>query len=181
MFYCSLFTGSVPPLAPPPHALLCPPPFPWKIFAHWFQFGINTWEAWESEPRKYLCSSVGKESACNAGDLGSIPGSGRYPRVENGNPPQHSCLGNLVAWWATVHGVIGVSHDLATKSWEAQREDRAGGEFGAFIPFDPTLDAFVKKDALLDSYSSCQVASLLRLQFSARFHVGHFHFFPLQA
>ena len=47
-------------------------------------------------------------SACNAGDPGSIPGSGRSPGDGNGNPLQYSCLENPVdegAWWATVHGV----------------------------------------------------------------------------
>ena len=46
-------------------------------------------------------------SACNAGDPGSIPGSGRSPEG-NGNPLQYSCLENPMdrgAWWATVHGV----------------------------------------------------------------------------
>ena len=38
--------------------------------------------------------SNGKASACNAGDLGSIPGSGRSPEEGNGNPLQHSCLEN---------------------------------------------------------------------------------------
>ena len=50
----------------------------------------------------------GKESACNAGDTGSIPGSGRSPGEENGNKRQHSCLGKSMdrgAWGATVHGV----------------------------------------------------------------------------
>ena len=53
-------------------------------------------------------SSVGKESVCNAGDLGSIPVLGRSPGEENGNPFQYSCLGNHMdreAWRATVHGV----------------------------------------------------------------------------
>ena len=48
------------------------------------------------------------ESACNAGDLGLIPGSGRCPGGGNGNPLQYSCLGNLMdrgTWWAAVHGV----------------------------------------------------------------------------
>ena len=52
--------------------------------------------------------SDGKESACNVGDLGSIPGLGRSPGERNGNPLQHSFLGNPVdrgAWRATVHGV----------------------------------------------------------------------------
>ena len=52
--------------------------------------------------------SDSKESACNAGDPGSIPGLGRSPGEENGHPLQYSCLENLMdrgAWWATVHGV----------------------------------------------------------------------------
>ena len=63
-------------------------------------------------------SSVSKESACSAGDLGSIPGSGRSPGEENGNPLQYSCLGHPMdrgAWQATVHGVTRVRHDLVTK------------------------------------------------------------------
>ena len=49
-----------------------------------------------------------KASACNAGDLGSIPGSGRSPGEGNGNPLQYSCLENPMdrgAWQAIVHGV----------------------------------------------------------------------------
>ena len=64
------------------------------------------------------CSSDSKESACNAGDLGSIPGSGRSFREENSNPLQDSCLKNPVdrgAWWATVRGVARVRHNLTTK------------------------------------------------------------------
>ena len=52
--------------------------------------------------------SVVKNPPANAGDAGSIPGPGRYPAEENGNPLQYSCLGNLTergAWWATAHGV----------------------------------------------------------------------------
>ena len=40
--------------------------------------------------------SVGKASVYNAGDLGSIPGSGRFPGEGNGNPLQYSCLENLM-------------------------------------------------------------------------------------
>ena len=63
-------------------------------------------------------SSVGKESTCNAGDPGSIPGSGRPPGEGNGNPLEYSCLENPMdrgAWWATVHGVARVGYDLGTK------------------------------------------------------------------
>ena len=51
-------------------------------------------------------------SACNAGDLGLIPGSGRSPGEGNGNPLQNFCLENSMdggAWWAIVQGVA--------KSW----------------------------------------------------------------
>ena len=49
-----------------------------------------------------------KESACNAGAMDSIPGSGRSPGEDNGNPLQYSCLENPLnrgAWWTTVHGI----------------------------------------------------------------------------
>ena len=52
--------------------------------------------------------SNGKESACNAGDLGLIPGLGRSPGERHGNPLQYSCRENSMdrgARWATVHGV----------------------------------------------------------------------------
>ena len=52
--------------------------------------------------------SEAKNSPVNAGDMGSIPGSGGSPEEENGNPLQYSCLGYPLdrgAWWATVHGV----------------------------------------------------------------------------
>ena len=62
----------------------------------------------------YLCiydfpgGSDTKESACNAGDLGLTPGSGRFPGEGNGNSSQQSWLENSMdrgAWRATVHGV----------------------------------------------------------------------------
>ena len=60
--------------------------------------------------------SVGKVSACNAGDPDSIPGSGRFPGKGNDYPLQYSCLENSMdrgAWWATVHGVsIELAHTI---------------------------------------------------------------------
>ena len=56
--------------------------------------------------------SDGKESSCNAGDLGLIPLLGRSPGGGHSNPLWYSCLENPMyrgAWWATVHEV--------TKSW----------------------------------------------------------------
>ena len=55
-----------------------------------------------------ICSSDGKESTCNVGDQGSIPGSGRFPGEGKGHPLQYSCLENSMdtgAWRATVHRV----------------------------------------------------------------------------
>ena len=63
-----------------------------KMRAHWGFFG----------------GSDSKESACNSGDLGSIPELGRSPEKGNGYPLQYSCLENPIgrgAWRVTVHGV----------------------------------------------------------------------------
>ena len=63
-------------------------------------------------------SSDGKVSACNAGDLGSIPGLGRSPGEGHGNPLQYSCLENPMdrgAWWATVHRVAKSQTRLSTE------------------------------------------------------------------
>ena len=56
----------------------------------------------------------------NAGDtrdVGSIPGSGQFTGVGDGNPLQYSCLENSmdrVAWWTTVHGVANSQTQLST-------------------------------------------------------------------
>ena len=59
--------------------------------------------------------SDGEESTCNAGNLGSISGSGRTPGGGHGNPRQYSCLENPKdrgAWWATQSiGLQRVGHD----------------------------------------------------------------------
>jgi len=79
--------------------------------------GIQLKSSWPTETmRKYVFSfildfpgrSAGKESACNAGDLSSIPGSGKTPGEGKGYPLQYSCLENFMdrgLWQATVHGV----------------------------------------------------------------------------
>ena len=49
-----------------------------------------------------------QETTCSAGDLGLIPGPGRFPAEGNGNPLQYSCLEKSMdrgAWWAIVHGI----------------------------------------------------------------------------
>ena len=81
----------------------------WTQPSDWTE--LNWTEGWKTG---FPHSSVGKESACNAGDLGLILQLGRSPGAENGNPLQYSCLENLMdrgAW----HGVARVEHDLATK------------------------------------------------------------------
>ena len=62
--------------------------------------------------------SDSKESACNAGDLGLIPGWGRSPGDGNGYPLQYACWENFMdrgAWQATVHGVT------KNQTWQSQR------------------------------------------------------------
>ena len=80
---------------------------------HSYRQNLKRWR-WSLVNKWYILyagfpdGSDGKASACNAGDQGSIPESGRSPGEGNGNPLQHSCLENLMdggAWQATVHGV----------------------------------------------------------------------------
>ena len=64
--------------------------------------------SWHIQVEAEIGGSDNKESACNAGDPGSVPGLGRSPGEGNGNPLQYSCLENSMnreAWQATVHGV----------------------------------------------------------------------------
>ena len=91
----------------------------------------------------FLCfpgDSDGKETACNAGDLRSIPGSGRFPAGGNGNPLQCSCLENSMdrgAWQATVHRV--------TKSWIRLRTN-------SFLPFCLPLPTFSSPKTMQPSF-----------------------------
>ena len=67
-----------------------------------------------SPPWEFPGISVGKESACSAGDPSLIPGLGRSLEEGNGNPLQHSCLENPMdrgAWWAIIRQVARVGHD----------------------------------------------------------------------
>ena len=81
---------------------------------HELQSKVPTTADQKVEPRReltftgFLGSSDSKESACNAADLGSIPGLGRSPGGGHGRSLQCSCLENPMdrgAWRATVHGV----------------------------------------------------------------------------
>ena len=93
-----------------------------------------------------LCGSTGKESACNAGDLGSIPRLGRSPGEGNGNPFQYSCLENSMdrgVWWARVHGSQRDGHDwvtntctqLATQTITQKHKHSAYYRFSTKFPF----------------------------------------------
>ena len=66
-----------------------------------------------------------KNLPANAGDVGSVPGSGRSPGGGNGNPVGYSCLENPMdrgAWLATVHGVAKSQTQLS--GWAQQQHDR---------------------------------------------------------
>ena len=70
-----------------------------------------------SEKISFPGGSDGKESACNAGDWGLIPGSGRSPGGGNGNPLQYSCLENSMdrgVWWLQSMGSHRVGHNQET-------------------------------------------------------------------
>ena len=77
----------------------------------WWAVGLVVAESWTRLSASSLVAQT-VESACNEGDLESIPGLGRSPGEGNGKSLQYSCLENSMdggAWWATVHGL--------TKSW----------------------------------------------------------------
>ena len=66
--------------------------------------------------------SVVKNPSASAGDSGSSSGMGRSPEEGNGHPFQYSCLENFLdrrTWRATVRGIAGVRHDLATKKQQS--------------------------------------------------------------
>ena len=68
---------------------------------------VSDFSAELTSPKASFGSSDGNENACNAGDLSSIPGSGRSPGEGQGNPVQYSCLENSMdrgAWWASPWG-----------------------------------------------------------------------------
>ena len=74
----------------------------------WMVKGYKTDWGKEKILRSFPGCSAGKESACNSGDPGLVPGLGRSPGKENNNPLQYSCLENPVdrgVWQATAHGV----------------------------------------------------------------------------
>ena len=82
----------------------------------------------------------GKESNCNVGNTGPIPGLGRSSGIGNGNPLQYSCLENPMdrgAWWATVHGL--------QKSW-----------------------TWLTVTTIMEEISDCQPISILPLFFNNR-------------
>ena len=77
-----------------------------------------------------------KASSCNAGDLCSIPGSGRSPGEGNGNPLQFSCLENPMdggVWWATVHGVTKSQTQLSDFTFTFRNPDLRFEELGTLF------------------------------------------------
>ena len=91
-----------------PHFFLCPPIFERHLNYLGFSSIIFQLQMYGSNLRilwvllGFLGGSDGKDFVCNAGDLGSIPGSRKSPREGNGNLLQNSCLENSDrgAWWA---------------------------------------------------------------------------------
>ena len=88
----------------------------------WASFWCSNWHGTYLVPlshrRGFPGGSDSKESACNAADPGSIPGSGRSPGEGHSNPLQYSCLENPMdkgVWQATVHGMERVGHNWATE------------------------------------------------------------------
>ena len=111
-----------------------------------------------------------KESACKVGDLGSIPGLGRYPGEGNGYPLQDSCLENSMdsgAWQATVHGV--------TKSWtrlsDFHFKDRTGKPSTmsrASYTYPNTIESFYNHICLMIEFHEFDTHKWLAIKLSER-------------
>ena len=100
---------------------------------------------------------IGKESACSAGDPGSIPRLGKSPGEGNGNPLQYSCLENPLdrgAWQATVHGVARVGHDWTTNTTTIPHNEKS----------------YVRKEFLLGLLSNLLIISINRAHISNGFY-----------
>ena len=85
---------------------------------NWMVFGVLNYIKSAFIIRGFPGGSDGKEFACNAGDLGLIPGLGRPPGEGNGYLLQYSCLENPMdrVWWATNMGLQRVRHNWATNT-----------------------------------------------------------------
>ena len=97
----------------------------WFLF--WWMLLLNSYI-----DRGFPGGSVVKESACNAGDPGSVPGLGRSPGEGNSNPFQYSCLENSMdrgAWQAIVHGLAESQTRLSNFTFT----------FSLYFIFKPTL------------------------------------------
>ena len=115
----------------------------------------------------FLGSSDGKASAYNAGDLGSIPGSGRSPGEGNGNLLQYSCLENPMdrgAWWATVHGVAKSRTRLSDSTFHSTCElNKPGDNIHPWCtPFSILYQPVVPCPVL--TVASCPAYRFLRMQ-----------------
>ena len=78
-----------------------------------------------SFPVDFQDDSVVENPSVSAGDMSSIPGSGRSPKERNGSPLQDSCLGNPMvrgAWWATSMEWQRVGHDLVSEQQHNNNE-----------------------------------------------------------
>ena len=113
------------------------------------QLSADGWSCTPSLPRASQVALVVKNLPANAGDIrdrGSVPGSGRAPRGEHGNPLQYSCLENPMdrgVWWATIHRV--------SKSWTRLKwlsmQDPGLGSTGSMVGLMATYKEDLRQGA----------------------------------
>ena len=96
----------------------------------------------------FLDGSDGQESACNAGDLGSIPGSGTSPGEGNGNPLRYSCLG--IPWTEEPDRLQSIGSQSQTRL-SPERDDggleQGGGEWGGVDGIHRWVGVYTEKRA----------------------------------
>ena len=155
------------------------------MFCTWLYCSVSRFHSsglWPSYPSpSYHCGSDSKESAWNAADAGSIPGSGRSPGEGNGNPLQCSCLTNSTdrgAWWAIQS--MGSQRVGQYSPWGLKESDMT--EWLTVLPLPWSLSNivlgeflfsdlfFFPSDLLKDQFSFWESAKLPHVMLSILYH-----------
>ena len=124
--------------------------FYWLLRSDLFKVGGELQKSMSIRKQGFPGGSVVKNPSANAGDVGTIPESGRSSREGNGNPLQYSCLRNPKdrgLWWATVHGGgKRTGQKLVTKQLQLKHLCSSSHHLENFLSLDSFLEGILRMD-----------------------------------